>query len=519
MKLKTFFFFLLHFYVYGEDIKHRPNILFAIADDWSFGHAGAYGCKWINTPAFDRLAKEGILFNRAYTPNAKCAPSRAIILTGRNSWQLEEAANHMNIFPFKFKGWMEVLAENGYSTGYTGKGWGPGIAKNSRGIDRLITGIQYSKEKLTPPGQSISKIDYSANFASFLNENAKGKPWAFWFGTSEPHRGYEKGIGQRMGKKLSDIDRVPKFWPDNEIVRNDMLDYAIEVEHFDNHLGQILQILDQSGISKNTIVIATSDHGMPFPRCKGQAYDYSNHIPMAIRWPSGIQGNHRIVDDYVSFADFAPTFLQVANVLERRSGMQAITGQSLLDIFSSPKSGQVNLKRDHVLIGKERHDVGRPFNRGYPIRGIVKDDFLYIRNFEPNRWPVGNPETGYLNCDGSPTKTLILEQRREEETKFWKLNFGKRRQTELYDLKIDPDCVNNLAGYPKMEKIERSLREKLQKELKIQKDPRMYDRGFIFDKYPFVGDWNHFYERYTTGKKTPRTGWVNYGDYEKSPLK
>ena len=160
MKLKTFFFFLLHFYVYGEDIKHRPNIVFAIADDWSFGHAGAYGCKWINTPAFDRLANEGILFNRAYTPNAKCAPSRAIILTGRNSWQLEEAANHMNIFPSKFKGWMEVLAENGYSTGYTGKGWGPGIARNSRGIDRLITGIQYSKEKLTPPGQSISKIAY-----------------------------------------------------------------------------------------------------------------------------------------------------------------------------------------------------------------------------------------------------------------------------------------------------------------------------------------------------------------------
>ncbi len=91
----------------------RPNILFAIADDWSFGHAGAYGCKWVNTPAFDRVAREGILFTRAYTPNAKCAPSRATILTGRYSWQLEEAANHMNIFPAQFGRFVEVLAAHG----------------------------------------------------------------------------------------------------------------------------------------------------------------------------------------------------------------------------------------------------------------------------------------------------------------------------------------------------------------------------------------------------------------------
>jgi arylsulfatase A-like enzyme len=79
--------------------SQRPNILFAIADDWGFGHASAYGCKWVKTPAFDRVAREGILFTRAYTPNAKCAPSRAIILTGRYSWQLESAANHQNVFP------------------------------------------------------------------------------------------------------------------------------------------------------------------------------------------------------------------------------------------------------------------------------------------------------------------------------------------------------------------------------------------------------------------------------------
>ena len=117
--------------------RNRPNILFAIADDWSFGHAGAYGCKWVSTPAFDRVARDGILFNRAYTPNAKCAPSRAILLTGRYSWQLEEAANHMNRFPAKFGGFVEALEASGYFTGYTGKGWGPGIANDAEGRRHL----------------------------------------------------------------------------------------------------------------------------------------------------------------------------------------------------------------------------------------------------------------------------------------------------------------------------------------------------------------------------------------------
>lgn len=83
--------------------NQRPNILLAIADDWGFGHAGAYGCAWTKTPGFDRVAREGLLFTHAYTPNAKCAPSRACLLTGRNSWQLEAAANHICFFPPKFK--------------------------------------------------------------------------------------------------------------------------------------------------------------------------------------------------------------------------------------------------------------------------------------------------------------------------------------------------------------------------------------------------------------------------------
>jgi N-sulfoglucosamine sulfohydrolase len=122
---------------------------------------------------------------------------------------------------------------------------------------------------------------------------------------------------------------------------------------------------------------------------------------------------------------------------QKKAGMQPVTGTSLTDIFFSDKAGQVNLLRDYALVGKERHDVGRPDDQGYPVRGIFKENFLYLRNYEPGRWPKGNPETGYLNCDGSPTKTYILDTRRKKGImEYWQLNFGKRVPEELYDIKL-----------------------------------------------------------------------------------
>jgi hypothetical protein len=222
-----------------ETARHpaKPNILFAIADDWSFGHAGAYGCKWVKTPAMDRVAREGILFTHAYTPNAKCTPSRSCIITGRNSWQLKAAADHWSIFPPEFKSFVEAMGERAYVTGMTGKGWGPGIAKDAAGQPRQMTGKPFDARKTAPPTNEMSRIDYAGNFADFLEAAPKDQPWFFWYGAHEPHRDYEYGSGvSKGGKKTSDIDRVPACWPDTEEVRNDMLDYALEVEHFDRHL-------------------------------------------------------------------------------------------------------------------------------------------------------------------------------------------------------------------------------------------------------------------------------------------
>ena len=495
----------------------RPNILFAIADDWGL-HASAYGTPWVKTPAFDRLAQEGLLFKNAYTPMAKCAPSRAIILTGRHLWQNEEAGNHMAYFPARLRSWPEVLMQHGWHMGITGKGWGPGIANDANGKPRLITGKPFNKHKAPSPTRSMSNNDYAANFADFLDAAPAGTPWCFWCGTAEPHRGYEFKSGvNKGGKKLADIDRVPAYWPDHETVRHDMLDYAFEVEHVDNQLGRMLAELEDRGLLDSTLVIVTSDHGMPFPRVKGYAYHDSNHVPLAIRWPGGVTAPGRAIEDFVDFTDIAATILDVAGIAEKESGMMPITGKSWRPIFESSKSGQVVPERDHVLIGKERTDVGRPHDWGYPIRGMVTRDFLYLKNYEPSRWPAGNPETGYLDTDGSPTKSLILELgRKDRQNRFWQLNFGLRPAEELYHLATDADCAHNVAAESGQAELIKELRQRMEAELKAQNDPRMFGRGRVFDEFkPTSGQ--GFYERFMRGDK-PKAGWVNESDFEKEPI-
>lgn len=499
----------------------RPNILFAISDDQSFPHASAYGTDWVKTPAFDRVADEGILFTRAYVPNPKCAPSRSIILTGRNSWQLEEAANHWPNFPEKFKVFTEALAEEGYFVGSTGKGWGPGIAQTVNGSPRHLAGKPFNEISVETPTPAINSKDYAANFKVFIDSREHNdQPFSFWYGGHEPHRAYEFNSGmEKGGKSIEEINKVPPFWPDSDSIRVDILDYAFEIEYFDEHLGRMLEILEEIGELENTIVVVTSDNGMPFPRIKGQVYEQSAHLPLAIMWPEGIESPGRVVDDFVSFADFAPTFIELAGLEWEETGMHPTVGKSLTDILFSDEEGQVNEERDHVLLGKERHDVGRPYDWGYPVRGIVKGDYLYLRNFKEDRWPVGNPETGYLNTDGSPTKTYILDHRTTHGMyHYWQWNFGKRPFEELYNISVDPNCIHNLADDPAYSDQKKLLAEELYRRLKEQNDPRVLGDGFVFEAYPYMNKGTqNFYERFMNGEEM-NTGWVNDSDFETETL-
>ena len=497
----------------------RPNILLFVFDDASYEHFKANGSKWVNTPGFDRVAKEGILFKNFYTPNAKCAPSRSSMLTGLYPWQLKEAGNHLGFFPSEFRVITEALADNGYRTGHTGKPWGPGIAKKANGEARLLTGIPYQKRVTNPPTTGISGIDYTANFFDFLAGNNEDEPWFFWCGGWEPHRAYEFGSGASKGSKsIGVIDKVPAYLPDTDSVRHDLLDYGYELEYFDSHIERIVAGLRARGELDNTLIIVTSDNGMPFPRSKGYSFDSSNHLPMAVMWPKGIKSPGRTVANYHSTVDLVPTFLELSRTSVKISGMCQPAGKSMVSTLKDGSKGDSSDK-GVLYFGRERNDFGRPQNQGYPSRSVMKDDFLYIINFKPDRFPAGNPETGYLDVDGSPSKTAILNMKRSGANSwFYGQSFGLRPKEELYYLANDRDCINNLAENSKYAEIKERLKSSLLKKLHSQKDPRVLGQGDVFDNYPFMSaDYWNFWERVQSKEiKDPasKTTWVEPTDYE-----
>ena len=137
-------------------------------------------------------------------------------------------------------------------------------------------------------------------------------------------------------------------------------------------------LLEETDQLDNTLVVVTSDNGFPFPRGKATCYDAGTRMPLAVRWPARLKGG-RVVDDFVSLTDLAPTFLEAA----RLKPLPEMTGRSLLPLLTSGKSGQVDQARDKVFFGRERHANVRAGNVGYPIRAIRTAEFLYLRNFEP----------------------------------------------------------------------------------------------------------------------------------------
>ena len=467
----------------GAQSANRPNILFVIADDWGHNHSGAYGCTWVKTPSFDRIASEGVRFTNCFTSNPKCSPSRATILTGRNSWQLKEAVNHQSIFPSEFPVYPKLLEQAGYSVGLTGKGWGPGDYK-STGWEHNPAGHEFQNATLKPPLSGMSNRDYAGNFEQFLDQRGKDQPFCFWLGTHEPHRVYEQGSGLRAGRNPAEV-KLPAYYPDNAAIRSDMLDYALEVEWVDRHLGRAVESLEKRGELDNTLIVITSDHGMPFPRVKGQIYEDGFHIPLAIRWGKNIQGG-RVLDDFINARDFAPSFLEIAGL----KPAPTMTGRSFVDVLKSSKSGMIDASRSVMLIGKERHDLGRPNDQGYPVRAIRTAEYLYIRNYEPERWPVGNPETGYRNCDDGPTKQLLLSSFDEH----YRMSFGKRPAEELYAMKPDPECMKNVATDLQYARVKRELREKMEHMLREEGDPRITGNAAFFDAIDYHGSRKHAYD-------------------------
>ncbi len=286
-----------------------------------------------------------------------------------------------------------------------------------------------------------------------------------------------------------------KCFPDHEIIRSDVADYYYEVQRFDTLVASAIQLLEEYGELENTIIVVTGDNGMPFPRCKSNNYDSGTRMPLAIRWGKGIQHPGRVLDDFISTTDLAPTFLEMAGV----EIPEVMTGLSFINLLTSDKEGFLDTRnRSFVLHGKERHVPGQEEDMGgYPGRAIRTHDYLYIRNFKEERWPSGTPN--YLeaaisycwlgDCDNGPTKTYMVDHREQDEQhrKLYDLAFGKRPAEELYDLSRDPEQLLNLAEDPAYAEIRDKLSEQLMGQLVATGDPRATGGGDEFDEVPYLG--------------------------------
>lgn len=471
--------------------KSAPNILFVIADDWSWVHSGITGCEAVETPNFDRVARKGVFFNNAYCSAPSCAPSRASILSGRNGWELEEGAVLWGQFPSKFKVYPEILEEHGYHVGFTGKGWAPGNLEDS-GRSQNPAGREYNEIRQRPWTEfgvtnEMFDVDYAANFEVFLKEKKEDQPFCFWLGTIEPHRAYAEGIGIRRGRDPEKV-KVPEFLPDTPRVRSDILDYLSEVEWVDLQLGRVLKTLKKNGELDNTLIVVTSDNGMPFPRAKANLYEYGTHMPLAICWGEKIIGG-RTVDDFVSFTDFAPTFLEAAGV----KVPEEMSGKSLMPQLLSKKSGKIDPERNVVFTYKERHAWSNPGGLATPMRSIRRDEFLLIWNICPDRFPAGHELLEYNwnlipfgDVDDGPAKEEVLACKNQKENrKYYDRAFSKRPELELYNVEKDPFQLNNLADKNSFASTRDTLLNELKTYLMKTGDLRMEGRGEIYERTPY----------------------------------
>lgn len=419
----------------------RPNVVVINADDWSWEHCSFFNCPDVKTPNFDRICNEGVCFTNAHVSSPSCSPSRAALLTGRNFWELESAADLRGDFPRKFKVYPEILKEAGYQTGMMLKGWGPG--------DETNTGWPHN-----PAGPMISlrKMLFFRHYS--MNPT---QPFCYWYGNFNPHRPYDDN------KYINDKTlKVPDFLPDTPAVRKDLGQYLAEVQDVDYEIGYVLKLLEDYGVLDHTIVIVTGDNGMPFPRAKTNLYDHGTRVPLAIRWPEGItSGNSgRIVNDFISHIDIAPTILSAARITPPKE----MSGKSFSNILESDKQGQIDPYRDFAVTGRETHAAL------YPMRAIRNKDFLYIRNFEPDRWPSLKDSVS----DDGPSYDAVMASKANPKTQhFFDQAIGRRPNEELYAVADDPYQLKNLAADPAYTDIKNRLQKKLITYLSKNKDPRV----------------------------------------------
>ena len=417
-----------------SESDQRPNIIWVMGEDMST-ELSCYGHPAVSTPNFDRLAKQGIRFNRAFGTASSCTPARNAMMTGvyqvRTDTQDQRRTGIK--LPDSIQPITKLLQKSGYYTAL-GCGFSSKTDLNFK-TKKLFDGNDWSKRKA-------------------------GQPFFAQITLYDSHR-LKDGWQSIVDSEPNPIDRqsveLPPYFPDHPVVREDWARYLESIQSIDRKFGKLVQRLEDEGIADNTVVIFIGDNGRCHLRGKCWLYDGGLQIPFLIKIPAADAGRlskhaaGAVIDDLVSTLDISATILDLANI----QLPAYLDGQSLIsDAY----------KAREVIFGA-RDLVDEVMDH---IRCVRTKKYKYIRNY--------NPENGYRECkyvqENRPMLAVIRELAKEDKlnaTQQLILKTAKSRE-ELYDVTTDPHEVHNLAGDPEHTNAIESLRKRMDRWIKTTGD-------------------------------------------------
>lgn len=424
----------------------RPNIVLMIADDLAWDDCGPFGNPHVGTPNLDRLAREGMCFDRAFVMASSCSPSRSSLITGRYPHNTDAEELHQPL-PREQVTFVEKLKASGYWTAAAGKWHLGGAVKNRFDVVREANPAGYqlgtgkdAGDKLAFEGAGAAQSGCD-QWVPVLRDRPKDKPFFLWLASLDPHRDYQATTIPTPHRPEDVV--VPVQLPDTPEVRKDLALYYDEISRLDHFVGAVLDELDRQGVANDTLVVFLSDNGRPFPRFKTTLYDGGVKTPLIARWPGRIHAGARC-GSLVGTIDLAPTFLKLAGV----EPGPTFQGKNVFPLFRDP-TAKVN---DFVIAERNWHDYAA---RG---RSVRSERFRYVRN--DDRENNLNPPADAVR---SPTFVSMRKLRDEgkltpeQSTCF----VSPRPAEELYDLTANPHELKNLAADPKYAKTLAEMRKTL----------------------------------------------------------
>ena len=442
--------------------QDRPNIVMFVVDDHGTDAIGAYGNPVIKTPNIDSIAKDGVLFKRAHCTSASCSASRAALLTGifghkSGQYGHTHAYHHMSLMP-NIKSLSTYLNKAGYRSAHIGK-W------------HLAPDSAYPFDlKLKGKDHYRNPVQMSDQLKPFINESGED-PFFIYYCTNDPHRDGQYGQDNPykpncFGNRKKGYDGVtevtydpkevivPDFLPDSPECRAELTQYYQSISRVDQGVGRMIQNLKDAGEYENTIFIYISDNGAAFPGAKTTAYEPGIQLPLIIRAPGQTQRGV-VSDALVSWVDIVPTLLDAAGVNYKPTAFQ---GKSFLKTMLENSPGE----QQQIYASHTFHEI----TMYYPMRTIIGERYKLIYNLA---YKLDYPAASDLW--ESPTWQASLKSENQMFGKRSIKKYMQRDQFELYDLKSDPDEVNNLAKNPEHAEVLEKMKAQLKGWQQETKDP------------------------------------------------